>query len=220
MSTRVPCDRTITESVDQIQSDETYEMCAYEPDPIDSEVDTMLFGNRIIWVDGDIDDMTVSKVCKRIMMFNLEDAGLAREFRRPIYLFIRSDGGDADCAFSIIGTIRASGTEVRTINMGPCDSAAGLIFMAGKKRFMLPYATVLIHDGEVSIDGTMHSVLDVTESCKRWLDQMYSYISRQTQISLRTLQQYGRQEWRLDAKECLEYGVCTNIINSIEEVFS
>ena len=59
MSTRVPCDRTITESVDQIQSDETYEMCAYEPDPIDSEVDTTLFGNRIIWVDGDIDDITI-----------------------------------------------------------------------------------------------------------------------------------------------------------------
>lgn len=207
--------------VDQSQMDGTEELEMQDEDPIDFIVDSKLFDERVIWIDGEIDDAVARTVCKRITMFNLEDLGVFKKERTLIRIFIRSCGGDLDCAFSIIDTIRTSATDVYTVNMGPCDSAAGLIFMAGNKRFMMPHSSVLIHAGDMELDREMSvgSFIDTADMLKRWMCNMYTYIAHSTKISSRTLEQNYRKEWRLDAKECLEYGVCDRIIASIYEAF-
>ena len=92
-------------------------------------------------------------IVRMILRWNMEDAGTPPESRKPIWLYIESIGGNAIYMWTLIDAIFASVTPVYTVNMGLAASAAGLIFMAGSKRFMMPRAKVMIHEGSASFEG-------------------------------------------------------------------
>lgn len=187
-------------------------------DDVDTAIGLRLFQERILWIDGDIENEAAKRICTCILIANIDDRGIAVKDREPIRIFLRSYGGDADCAFAVIDSIRSSSTQVHTINVGPCDSAAGLIFMAGHKRYMMPHSGVLIHSGDTAMEGSVHSILDAADELKKTDSMMMDYIVSATHIPKETLEQYHRAEWKLDAKDCLHYGVCDKIIRNINEV--
>ena len=63
----------------------------------------------------------------------------------PIYLHIKSDGGCVESALSSIDLILTSNCPVHTIIEGYAASAATMISIVGKKRFIHKNAHMLIH---------------------------------------------------------------------------
>lgn len=102
---------------------------------------------RKIWLHDEIDIETVSGAIHNIYQYNREDADLPVEGRKPILLYIASNGGSVDAGFALIDAIQTSKTPVYTINTGYWYSMGFLIGLAGKKRFAMPNATFLMHDG-------------------------------------------------------------------------
>ena len=114
--------------------------------------------------------------------------------------------------------IAASETPVYTVNVGQCSSAAALIFMSGKRRFMLPTATVLIHEGSGTIEGDAVKVFDQAASYKAMVKKMHNYILSHTSIPAGTLSRKKNNDWELDAQTCIKYGVCDRIVDNLSEI--
>lgn len=172
---------------------------------------------RMYFMDYDVDEPCM-ELERMIIRWNMEDKGKPVEERKPIRVFIHSSGGYAYYTWSLIDTILMSTTPVYTINVGYAMSAAGLIFLAGHKRFMFPRAKVLIHQGQNKIEGDAQKVMDQTAAYKKELKEMQDYIVSRTAIPATTLTKKKNNDWEIDAQFCLENKVCHAIVNNLDEV--
>ena len=172
---------------------------------------------RKIFLDSDIADDTI-EIAKMIMRWNMEDKGLPPERRRPIWLYIMCYGGDLDYTWNMCDAIKTSDTPVYTVNLGVAASGASLIFISGRKRFMLPTAKVLVHEGSAEVKGDAVKVMDATDSYKLALRKMKEYILAHTKIPARLLNRKRNNDWEIDAATCLEMGVCDEIVTSLDTI--
>jgi ATP-dependent Clp protease protease subunit len=66
--------------------------------------------------------------------------------KKSIQVWINSPGGVVMDGFSIYNAILKSNTPVDTYNVGIAASIAGVIFMAGRKRIMADYSSLMMHN--------------------------------------------------------------------------
>lgn len=175
--------------------------------------------DRRIWIDEEI-DMDVLDYERLILRFNIEDEknNIPVEDRKPIWIYLMNYGGSADLTWSLVDIIIASKTPVYTVNMGVCASAASIIFITGHKRFMMPGATVLIHEGEGQFGGDATKVFDNVDAYKKMIKRMNDYIVNKTNISRQMMNKKKNNDWIIDAETCKEYGVCDTIVSNITEI--
>lgn len=173
--------------------------------------------HRKIWFDFAVDECTL-EITRNIILWNIEDYDKPTEERQPIMLYLFNYGGSLDLMWMITDVIRQSVTPVYTINMGQCGSAAALIFMSGHRRFMMPSATVVIHEGQNQIGGDAVKVIDQAESYKVVLKRMHEYIISHTNIPKSMLTRKKNNDWEINSEDCLKYGVCDHIVESISEI--
>ena len=172
---------------------------------------------RKLWLDISVGD-TMLDYSRYIMQWNEEDHGKPPEDRQPIWLYIFNYGGSADFMWMFTDMISASVTPVYTVNVGKCCSAAALIFMTGHKRFMLPSATVLIHEGSGAIEGDAVKVIDQAESYKAMVKKMHNYILSHSMIPAATLTRKKNNDWELSAADCLKHGVCDAVVSKLSDI--
>ena len=186
------------------------------PDP-DYLAYHQLLKDRIIYLETPVDEPML-RIHKQILMWNAEDKGIPVDQRKPIRIVIMSYGGSVNYMWMTVDAIRGSKTPVYTYNIGAAHSSAGLIFMAGHKRFMTPNATVVIHEGSAGFEGDAGKVLDASESYKKALKKMKDYIVERTEIPPATLNRKKSNDWELNAEDSLKFKVCDRIVESIEEI--
>ena len=172
---------------------------------------------RKLYLDFDVCEDMMS-VHRMILRWNMEDKGKPVSERKPIGLYIQSPGGELTYMWMLIDAIEQSQTPVYTVNIGLCASAATLIYLAGHKRFMMPYAKVLIHEGHASMAGDANKIMNASESYKKELKAMKDYILSHTAIPKQLLMKRRTDDWEIDAKFCLENKVCDVIVDSLDEV--
>ena len=191
------------------------------PDEVLPQPDTISYykleKERKYYLDNEVDGSLMA-LHRMILRWNMEDAGKKPEDRKPIWIYIMSPGGECDVMWSIVDAIRLSTTPVYTVNVGVASSAASLIFIAGHKRFMMPNAKVVIHEGSAQFGGDAIKVMDFSESYKKELKKMKQFILEHTQIPEKKLNAKRANDWELDAAFCLENKVCERVIESLEEV--
>ena len=137
-------------------------------------------------------------------------------------VYLQTPGGMISVAKSIMSLFkmaRAKGTIIKTINLSAAASCGSLLAVSGTKgyRYMAEDAYNLIHygsrGGSSTRDGEAERVLqknnEITNSLKKiYLDN--------TQLSLKEINKYFTFEdtGRLNAKACLEKGICDFVITS------
>lgn len=174
--------------------------------------------DRRLFVDFEVGSELV-EYQKLILKWNMEDKGKPVEERKPIWVYVFSPGGDLECMWAFIDTIMISKTPVYTVDIGYAASAASLIFLAGSKRIMLPRSKVLIHEGSASMSGDSTKVLDASDNYRKEIKRMREFILSRTSIPQSTLTRKHNNDWEIDAPSCLEYGICTEIAESLDDIF-
>lgn len=210
----MPEELSITEALSQILAAVSGDQ--YLPDP-DYLTYYQLLKNRIVYLDTYV-DVSLLLLHKQILLWNTEDEGVALEDRKPIRIVIMSYGGNLDYMWMMIDTVRMSITPVYTYNIGTAHSAASLIFMAGSKRFMTPNARLMIHEGSAGFEGDAQKMIDMSEAYKKVLKRMKDFILERTEVPKTTLNKKRSNDWELNAEECLNYKICTHIVDSISDI--
>ena len=186
------------------------------PDPGLLELYRRLRKREIVWND-EIDDATID-IALYIKKWNEEDKGVAPEYRKPIKIFINSDGGSVDTVLDVIDMIRLSKTPIYTIGMGRVYSAGGLLLMAGHKRYIFSHTSCLIHDGSSGAIGSIGKMLDNLEFTKRLEEKMKQYILTSTHITDEMYTQNYRRDWFLFSEEMIELGIADEIVTDIDTI--
>lgn len=172
---------------------------------------------RKIWIDDEINECTLD-IVRLIIQWNREDSGKEIKDRKPIKIFFFSVGGEIDVENSLVDIVALSKTPIIGINMGRCMSAAAYIYLACHKRYSLPQATFLFHQGSAEMSGTYLELKAAMESYEEKVLKLVDYMKKYTKYSEEQITQNIVGEWYVSADEALEYGVCDKIIDDVEEI--
>lgn len=167
---------------------------------------------RKLYLNTEITQDNVSDAIRHILQINREDEGIEPENRKPIILYVVSNGGEVDSGFELIDVIQCSKTPVYTVNLGYQYSMGFLIGLAGHKRFAMRNAKFLMHDGSNFVYGTGSKVQDQMEFNRRVEQRIKNYVMSRSKVTSEEYDSKVRVEWYLFADEAKEKGFTDYII--------
>jgi len=130
----------------------------------------------------------------------------------PIYLHINSGGGCLFSCMSIIDTIKKCKVPVYTIGEGQIASAASIMLLSGKKRFMTENSFILIHELRTYVSGTYSNLEDDYENSKLLMKKMIKYYKKNSNIPESVLQTLLKKDIYIEAKKSKKYGLIDKIV--------
>lgn len=167
---------------------------------------------RKLYIEYEISQDTVSSIVKNILQYNKEDESIPIEERKPILLYVASNGGSIQAGFEVIDAVMMSKTPVYTINLGYQYSMGMLIGIAGHKRFASEHSTFLIHDGSNCVWDSGAKVQDQMDFNRKLNDRIRDYILLRTKITAEEYDSKFRVEWYMFSDEAKEKGLTDYII--------
>ena len=148
-----------------------------------------------------------------IRIYNVMDKDIPTEERKPIKLFINSNGGSAIGCLEIIDAINLSKTPVYTINIGLAASAGLDVFITGKKRFCYPNATFLFHEGSTSLSSIdAGKFRNYSDWYDRLLKRTKDNLIKNTKVTPELYKEKQNDDWWFFAEEAIEYGFCDEVL--------
>lgn len=167
---------------------------------------------RKLFLNTEIDQISIADIAKHILQYNKEDKGKVVETREPILLYVVSNGGELDSGFELIDIIQNSKTPVYTINLGYQYSMGFLIGLAGHKRFATKNAKYLMHDGSNFVYNSGAKAQDQMEFNRKVEERVKQYILSRSNVTSDEYDSKLRVEWYLFADEAKEKGFVDYII--------
>lgn len=122
-----------------------------------------------------------------------------------INILINTDGGDVDDSMSIYNAMLKVKIPVDTYVTGKAASMGGVLFQAGRKRYMADYSIIMMHNPSGSSNKKQ------LKACKDSLVKMLARHGMTDESTINTLM--NRESW-IPAEECLELGLCDVVEDS------
>ena len=113
------------------------------------DIYSRLLKDRIIFIDGEIFDVTADLVVAQLLFLQSQDP------ERDIQLYINSPGGSVTAGLAIYDIIQYVKPDIQTVCLGQAASMGALLLACGTsgKRFALPSARILIHQPWGGVQG-------------------------------------------------------------------
>lgn len=174
---------------------------------------------RVFWITDEINIYSLNLI-HYILKWNAEDACIPIEERKPIKLLFFSPGGDLDVYRSIADIISLSKTPIIGINMGVAYSAASMIFLSCKTRYMMSSSSLLFHCGSSTMSGSFGEMVAAMDKYKEDIAELSTIIKENSDYSIDEILTNMTGDWYIDAYEALEHKICTKIVDSIDDIIS
>jgi ATP-dependent Clp protease protease subunit len=133
----------------------------------------------------------------------------------PIKLYITSGGGSVYHVLSAIDTIKNMRIPVNTYVKGFAASAATLLSLSGKKRFITENSYMLIHEIRSATWGKFSEIKDDFNNMTVLNDHIKNYYIKNTKLTKEELDEQLKQDVIWSPEKCLEKGLVDEIIKSI-----
>ncbi|MDO8676761.1 MAG: ATP-dependent Clp protease proteolytic subunit [Candidatus Azambacteria bacterium] len=167
-----------------------------------------------ITISGDL-NFTMAGV-----FFNVLNKFEAKHIRRPLKIYINSEGGDFFAATKIYDHIRHSPCPIVTIGSGVVFSGAIIVFLAGDLRWALPNSVFGFHwpirntEGEENPDETKLAA----EWHKSFFESIMDIAQERTKIYNRMLlRELFKTAKIFDAQTAVKYGVAHQVIEPVKK---
>ena len=177
------------------------------------DIFSRLLKDRIIMLEGPIDEHTSSVLCAQLLFLESQDS------KKDITLYINSPGGLVTAGMAIYDTMQYVRSDIQTIVVGQACSMGSLLATAGTKgkRFMLPHGRHMIHQ---PLGGTRGQATDVAIQAKellRWKDELTKIYEKHTGQPLDKLKDDMERDKFMTPDEAVAYGLADKIVTSREE---
>ena len=131
-----------------------------------------------------------------------------------IYLHINSYGGELLACFSSVDYIKNSPVPVVTIIEGCAASAATLMSVVAKERYMTPNSWMLIHQLRGGYWGKYDEMEEDLGNSKKFMEKIYDIYEQHTKLDRKTLKKMLKHDewWNYDT--CVKYGLVEGTINN------
>ena len=129
-----------------------------------------------------------------------------------INLRINSYGGSLFAGLATVDVLRNLNCEVHSYIEGAAASAATIISVACKKRFIGKYSKMLIHQLSAGTYGKFTELEDDMENNKHLMDTIKDIYKAYTNLPMKKLNEILKHDLWFDSKTCLEYGLVDEIV--------
>ena len=171
-----------------------------------------LLERRVLVLDGVLDDDNGTLLAAQFLTLADEDPAA------DIALWINSPGGSVPSMLAIRDVMRLIPCDVSTLAFGIACSAGQFLLSAGTrgKRFALPHARILMHQGSAGIGGSAVEVELQAADLRQTRDTVLGLIAADTgQPADRVFEDSRHDHW-YTAVEAREYG----FVDGIAETFA
>ncbi|MDN5722237.1 MAG: ATP-dependent Clp protease proteolytic subunit [Corynebacterium sp.] len=185
------------------------------PDPtriLDQEIYRDLYERRIIVLGDALEQDTSNRLCTSLLLL------ASRDSRADIVLLINSPGGSVPGMLAIRDTMRAIPNDVATVNIGMAYSAGQFLLSSGTpgKRFSLPHAKVLLHQGSGGIGGTAQDIEIQAADMRHTRDMVLACIAADTGKDVDKVTQDSLRDRWFTAASALDYGFIDQVIDDLD----
>jgi ATP-dependent Clp protease, protease subunit len=177
-------------------------------------VSDRLLDARIVMLTDEVTDESAHRLISELLALSADDPA------SDICLFINSPGGSVLAGLAMYDVMQLIPNDVVTVATGLAASMGQVLLCAGSagKRFALPNAQVLMHEGSAGIGGSAADVAIQADNLVATLHRMRSIIARHTGRSLEEVaRDVGRDRW-FDAEQARDYGFVDEVVSSLDEV--
>jgi len=182
-------------------------------DGIYDDLYKQLWKQRILYLNGEIDENVIDYIATPILIKNIEEQDLPDDKLKPITIWVNSYGGNADVGLYMINLIQESRIPIHAKVLSVAASAALYLTIACKYRTASKNSIFLLHKGSYSIGGNASEVEDVMEFYKGEVDnKIVELILSRTNVSKEELKKIRRNETYCLGEKALEYGFIDEII--------
>ena len=177
------------------------------------DIFSRLLKDRIIMLEGPIDERTSSVLCAQLLFLESQDS------KKDITLYINSPGGLVTAGMAIYDTMQYLRTEIQTIVLGQACSMGSLLASAGTKgkRFMLPHSRHMIHQPLGGARGQATDVEIQANELLRWKGELTKIYEKHTGQPLDKLKDDMERDKFMTPEESVKYGLADKIVTSREE---
>ena len=182
--------------------------------PLDDDMINQLMARRIVCLSGEVNDESCARLVSQLLVLSADDA------ESDICLYINSPGGSVLAGLSVYDVMQLIPNDVVTVASGLAASMGQVLLCAGTpgKRFALPNAQVLMHEGSAGLGGVAADVEIQAAHLRATLGRMQSIVARHTGRSIEEVAtDMGRDRW-FDAEAALAYGFVDRVVTSLSEI--
>ncbi|WP_181776737.1 ClpP family protease [Amycolatopsis pittospori] len=190
-------------------------MTDYEKQPLfDQRLRERYFSQRVLVLDGALDDDNGTVLTTQLLSLASEDP------HKDIALWIHSPGGSVPSMLAIRDVMRLVPCDVATLALGLACSAGQFLLSAGTpgKRFALPHARILMHQGSAGIGGSAVEVEVQADDLRYTRDTVLGLISEDTGQPIDRIFADSLHDRWFTTEQAREYGFIDHIVESLDQV--
>ena len=171
------------------------------------DIYSRLLKDRIVFLGGEIDDVTANLVVAQMLFLEMEDPDA------DISLYINSPGGSVTAGMAIFDTMQYIRPQVRTVCIGMAASMGAFLLMAGApgKRLALPNSEVMIHQPLGGAQGQATDVAIRAEWLMKTKEKMIRMMSDMTGQDPEKVRADVERDYFMSAEEALNYHIIDEI---------
>jgi len=186
-----------------------------ESDSVKYTESSFINGNEIYFY-GDVSLENVFALNKALSSLEKQFLMLKIQFELKqsphIKLFLNSDGGEIFSAFTAADRIISSKVPIYTFAEGMVASAATIMSIVGKKRYISPSGVMLVHQLRSWCGGTHENLKDEAKNLEMLSEKIQGYYLKYTKFSQADLDEILKHDIYLSAEECIKYGLADQIM--------
>ncbi|HUV06015.1 MAG TPA: ATP-dependent Clp endopeptidase proteolytic subunit ClpP [Armatimonadota bacterium] len=172
------------------------------------DIFSRLLKERIIFIGTPIDDDVSNLVIAQLLYLEREDPDKDIEF------YINSPGGLVTAGLAIYDTMQIVKPDIATICVGQAASMAAVLLAGGSKgkRYALPNARMMIHQGIAGFQGTPADIDIHAKEILRYRALLNEILSKHTGQPVERIESDTDRDFFMSANEALEYGLIDEIL--------
>lgn len=174
------------------------------------DIFSRLLKDRIVFLGQDVNEATANLVVAQLLFLQAQDD------KKDIFFYINSPGGSVYDALAIYDTMQYVTNDVQTVGIGVQASAAAFLLSSGTKgkRFILPNATVMIHQPSSGTQGKVTDMeIDLRESL-RVKQRLNEIMAANTGQKVEKIKVDMERDYWMTADEAKNYGIVDDVITT------
>lgn len=172
------------------------------------DIYSRLLRDRIVFLGTPVDDEVANAIIAQLLFLEHEDP------EQDIRLYINSPGGVIYSGLAIYDTMQMIKPEVATFCMG-FGASMGAVLLAGGakgKRFALPNARILIHQGSGGFSGAIPDIEVAARETLLLSTKCISIIANHSGQPFDKVKQDAARDYYMSAAEAKAYGIIDEVL--------
>ncbi len=172
------------------------------------DIYSLLLKERIIFLGTPVMDHVANLIVAQLLYLAREDP------TKDISMYINSPGGSVTAGMAIYDTMQLIPSDIATTCLGLAASMGSLLLMAGTKgkRFILPNARVMIHQGSAGFQGSAADIEVQAREILRIQQRMREIYSYHTGKPIEELARDLDRDFWMGPEEAIAYGLADQVV--------